>query len=102
MKEIKMLVENIHDEAEDAEKYAKLAVKYRDMDKEMSDVFAYLSEEELSHLNKLHAQAVRYIRKAQDSGAEVPAAMQAVWDWEHTKNMEHVAKVKMLLSTLKA
>ena len=102
MKEIKTLVENIHDETEDAEKYAKLAVKYRDTDKELSDTFAYLAEEELGHMNKLHANAVRLIRKARDSGVEVPAAMQAVWDWEHEKMMSNVAKVKTLLSTIKA
>ena len=62
----------------------------------------FVDRELVPHLNKLHAQAVRYIRKAQDAGVEVPAAMQAVWDWEHTKSMEHVAKIKMLLPTLKA
>lgn len=102
MKEIKELVEHIHEETEDAEKYAKLAAKYKDTDKELSDTYAYLAEEELGHMNKLHAHAVRLIRRAKDSGVEVPTAMQAIWDWEHEKNMSHVAKVKMLLSTVKS
>lgn len=29
--------------------------------------------------------------------AEVPAGMQAVWDWEHSHMMEHISRIKVLL-----
>ena len=44
-----------------------------------------------------HEQAERMIRKKKEAGVEVPAAMQAVWDWEHEKMMDTLARVKMML-----
>ena len=49
MKEIKCLYTNIRDEMEDAEKYADLALKYKDEDRELADTFASLSKQEVTH-----------------------------------------------------
>ena len=97
MKEIKALVEYIHEELHDAEKYAKAAAKHKDNDKELSSTYAELAHQELNHMDKLHSQAVRLIKAYRDKGNEPPAAMLAVWDWEHEKMIEHTAHVKHLL-----
>ena len=44
----------------------------------------------------LHAQAERLIREYQDSGEETPPAMQAVYDWEHEKMMDNMARIKTM------
>ena len=98
MKEIKYLVEEIKEELEGAEEYAKHALQYKTSDKTLSDVFATIAAQELSHVDALHAQAVRLIKASDD---KPPAAMQAVWDWEHERMIEHAAKVKTLLDMLK-
>ena len=98
MKEIKMLVENIEEELEDAEKYAKAALYYKHTDGEMSRMFAELARQELAHSEILHTHAVRLIRTQREQGADVPAAMQAVWDWEHERMVEHTSKIKALIA----
>lgn len=96
MKEIKCLYANIRDEMEDAEKYANLALKYKDGDRELADTFENLSKQEVGHAEVLHEQAVRYIREYRSKHGEPPASMLAVYDWEHEHMIEDMAEVKRL------
>ena len=93
MKIIKCLAEMIHEELEDAEKYGKKALEYKDSDKRLADMFYNLSKQDLEHANMEHEQAVRLIK---DQNTEAPAAMQAVWDWEHEHMIDHSAKIRQL------
>jgi hypothetical protein len=97
MKEIKMLAENIREELEDAEKYAWTALKYKDKDRDLAQTVAGLAKQEITHSELLHEQAVRLIKEQQEKGITPPAAMQAVWDWEHERMIEKTAYVKQLL-----
>jgi predicted transcriptional regulator YdeE len=97
MKEIKWLAENISEELHDAEKYAKAAHKYKDEDSELARTCYALAEEELKHADKLHREAVRVIREHRESGETVPASMQAIWDWEHDKMVDHTARIRHML-----
>lgn len=97
MKTIKEIVEAIHEELEGAEDYAKKATQYKMDDKALADNYSMMAAQELEHVDKLHAQVVRMIKAHQATGKEVPAAMQAVWDYEHRNFMDKVAKIKMLL-----
>lgn len=94
MKKIKWLVEQIREELHDAEKYAECAMKQKDDDRELATVYHRLAEQELEHSHILHDQVVRVIR---EHGGEPPAAMQAIWDWEHEKMVEEEKEVKLLL-----
>lgn len=98
MKVIKCLVEDIREELEGAEHYAKLATQYRDEDRELADVYAKLANVELDHVDALHGQAVRIIKTWKSAGNEVPASMQAVWDWEHGKMVDTTARIKTMLT----
>lgn len=100
MKSIKILSEQIREELEDAEKYAKAALYNKHLDSELSQVYAELARQELAHSQMLHNQAVRLIKAEREKGVEPPASMQAVWDWQHEKMIDHTAKIKMLLSGL--
>ena len=101
MKEIKYIAERIREELEDAEGYAKHALKYKDTDREMSQALAELSRQELAHSESLHHQAVRLIKKQRDGGIIAPASMQAVWDWEHERMVEKTIHIKALLDALR-
>lgn len=96
MKEIKCLYANIRDEMEDAEKYADLALKYKDCDRELADTFASLSKQETGHAEALHSQAVRLIRDYRSQHGDPPEGMQAVYDWEHERLISDMADVKRL------
>lgn len=102
MKIIKGLVEDINEETEGAEHYAKLATQYKVDDRALADTYAKLAAVELDHVNLLHDQVVRIIKdwKA-TSGKEVPVSMQAVWDYEHQRSIDKVAKIKALLEIYK-
>lgn len=98
MKEIKCLVENIEEEVEGAEHYAKLALQYKDTDRQLADTYAKLAGVENDHITMLHDQVVRLIKEYKAKGNEVPPAMQAVYDWEHEKMIDNVARIKSILT----
>lgn len=100
MKEIKLLSKHIREELQDAENYAKLALRYKDDDRSLSQAFEKLAGQELDHADILHAQASRLIKDKRENGTEPPASMLAVWNWEHENMIECVAKIKILLSEL--
>ena len=98
MKMIAEIVEDIREALEGAEHYAKKATQYKGMDDRLSSMYATMGTQELSHVDVLHEQAVRLIQAQRAEGKEVPAGMQAVWDWEHSILVDKTAKIKVLLS----
>ena len=99
MHEIRYFAEGIREELDDAEKYAREAVKHAE-DPEDARTYADLSRQELGHANRLHEMAVRHIEKAKDAGLHPTEAERAVWDWEHERMMDRSAHVKTLLSMM--
>lgn len=97
MKDIKHIVEDIRGELVAAEHYAKSAAKLKDDRSADASAYADMSRQEMAHADQLHKIAVRMIEKYRETGAAVPPAMQAVWDWEHEQMMDRVARIKMLL-----
>ena len=100
MHEIKHLAEEIREELDDAEKYAREAAKHAGEDPEDASTYADLSRQELGHANRLQEMALRHIEKAKDAGLHPTEAMQAVWDWEHERMLDRTAHVKTLLSMM--
>lgn len=98
MKEIKTIAEQIRDELDVAEEYAKEAAKLKETRSSDASSYADMARQELGHAETLHKMAVRLIEKETADGATVPAAMQAVWDWEHDRMIDRVGKVKSILS----
>ena len=97
MKKIAMIVKDIREELEGAEHYAKFATQYKDEDKMLADAYYAMANQEISHVDMLHAQVVRVIKEYRDSGNTPPEAMMAVWEWEHESMVSHMAKIKALL-----
>lgn len=80
----------------DAEKYAKLALEYKEQYPEMLDTFLTLSRQEVNHATMLHNHVERLIRDFRAKEGDPPAAMMAVYDWEHEKMIDNMAKVRVL------
>lgn len=97
MKKIAMIADDIRDELEGAEHYAKLATQYKLDDKALADTYAAMAMTELEHVDKLHTQVARVIKDYRATGAQPPAGMMEVWDFEHGRHIDSVAKIKMLL-----
>lgn len=96
MKIIKYLYEKIEEEINDAENYIKHAMMYKDEYPELARTLANLSTQELEHSMMLHTEAVNLIKKYRDEKGEPPAAMMAVYDYLHEREIKMYNGVKTL------
>ena len=98
MKIIQTISEQILEEISDAEKYAWCALKHKEDDQELYRTYVRLANEELSHSELLHAQAVRLVGEIRQKNGEPPASMMAVYEYLHNKAIEKSAEVRLMLS----
>ena len=96
MKIIKKLIEQMDDELNGAEEYAEGALKYKEKDKILADLYFNMSLQEMKHHDDLHMQVVRMISEYRKEHGEPPVAMQAVYDWEHEKAIDRAKEIKTL------
>lgn len=98
---IKSLSKMIKEEICDAEKYANLALKYKEDDKTLAETFYTLATNELQHMDMLHTQVTRLISDYRSKKGEPPKEMLALYDYIHEEEIENVREVKVLLSMYK-
>ena len=94
MKLIKKLSEHIEGELQDAECYAKWAIEVKDEHRGLADVLYSLSMDEMKHMNALHDEVVKIIEEYRKEHGEPPAAMQAVYDYLHERQIEDAQEVR--------
>ena len=96
MEIIKKLADMIAEELDGAEHYAKCALKYEDENPTLAKTLYDISTDEMRHVDLLHAETVRMIKAHREKGGESPAAMTAVYDYLHEKQIEKAAEIKIL------
>lgn len=98
MKLIAKLSDYIQEEISDAKKYALCALKLKEEKPEVASLFIQLANEEMSHMNRLHNAVVGLIAEYRAEHGEPPAAMKAVYEYEHEKQALAAAEVSGLLA----
>ena len=96
MKCMEMIMEDMADEVEGAEHYAELAVKYKDHDHDLAEMYYNMSKQEAGHAENLYAQGHRIMCKIKENDPEDYKKMLWAWEWEHGKTMEELGEARVL------
>ena len=94
MKIIELLSEHIEEEIKDAQTYAKMALEYKAEYPGLAETLYSLSIDEMGHMNSLHEEVVKIIDKYKKEHGEPPAAMLAVYEYLHKKQIDHAKEAK--------
>lgn len=98
MKIIKCIIEYLNDEIDGADEYIKKAVEVKEDYPSLAKTLFEMSNEELRHVDLLHNEVAKLISEYRRENGEPPEAMLAVYNYEHEKEIDHVAKIKALQS----
>jgi hypothetical protein len=102
MQEIKILVDQIYEEFEDAEKYFARAKSYKEKNSTIANTYLELSIAELNHIDKLHSIVILLINNVKDLKKSIPIGMNEIWQWEHEKIVEKVEELRFKISKFKS
>ena len=101
MKILKDLIEKANDTMEEIEWYAEKAHHLRTEHKGLADTYIKLAEMHITIYGMLHEKMVSLIEEEKRKGVPVPAAMLAIWDYEHEKLIKEFAEAKYLVEEYK-
>lgn len=101
MKLIECISGMVEEEIADAKKYVKKALELKEDRRNLADVFYSLSIDEMRHMSILHGEVVKIIEDYRKTTGEPPAAMLAVYEYLHKKQVEAASEVKLLQSMYK-
>ena len=96
MKLIKILVNQIEEELEGAERYISMAIARKDDTPSLSKVLYEILLEEMHHVELLHEQVVNLIEEYRRTKGEPPEAMMSVYEYLHEKHIKLAARIKVL------
>ena len=101
MKLIKELTERIEEEIDGAEEYVKEAIKLKHEHPSLAKTLYDISNQEMSHIDMLHAEVVKLIEEHRRTHDEPPAPMMAVYQYLHERHIDKVNNIRMLQNEYK-
>jgi hypothetical protein len=101
MKKIEQFIDYIEDELCDAEKYANVALDFKESDPATAELAYKLANEELTHMDLWHKRIVALIEAYKKTDGEPSAEMLWRYEYTHKKYIAHLAAVKGILSLYK-
>jgi hypothetical protein len=101
MKILKDLIKKSEDTLEEIEWYSEKAHHLRTEHKALADCYIKIAEMHVDVYTKLHERMVALIEEQKSKGAQVPAGMQEIWDYEHEKLVKEFAEAKFLIEEYK-
>lgn len=101
MKIIEKLSDMIEEEIEDAGKYAKCAINYKEEDPALAEMFYKLATAEMEHMKMLHDQVMKKINDYKEKNGDPPQHMLMLYDILHKKHIKNAAEVKGMLALYK-
>ena len=101
MKVLKDLIQKAEDTMEEIEWYAEKAHHIRMEHKALADTYIKIADAHINIYNMLHERMVNLIDEQKSKGIQAPAAMMAIWDYEHEKLVKEFAEAKYLIDEYK-
>jgi Mn-containing catalase len=95
MKLIQKLNEYIEEEIDGVEEYVKEALRLKLEHPSLAKTLYDISNEEMRHIELLHAEVVKLIEEHRRTHGEPPASMMAVYEYLHEKHIDKVNKIRM-------
>lgn len=96
MKIIQKYVELIEEELEGAENYIRMAIKHKEDNPKLAKALADISNDEMRHVDILHAEVVDVIAEHRRTAGEPPASMLAVYNYLHERHIDKANHIKLL------
>jgi rubrerythrin len=101
MKLIKELTERIEEEIDGAEEYVKEAIKLKHEHPSLAKTLYDISNQEMTHIDMLHAEVVKLIEEHRRTHGEPPAPMMAVYQYLHERHIDKANNIRMLQNEYK-
>ena len=102
MKIIEKVIGMIDDELDGAEEYAECALKQKSEYPSLAKRFNELAGVEMQHMRILHGEIEKLIADYREKHGEPPAAMLAVYNYEHEKAIKKAAEIKAMIEEFSA
>ena len=101
MKILKELIEKSEDTLDEVEWYAEKAHILKADHRPLADVYIKIAEEHIGIYGMLHDKMVALIEEEKRKGANPPAAMLAIWEYEHEKLVKEMSEAKYMIDEYK-
>jgi rubrerythrin len=101
MRLIKELTEMIEEEIEGAENYVREAIKLKHEHPSLAKTLYDISNQEMTHIDMLHAEVLKLIEEHRRTHGEPPAPMMAVYQYLHERHIDKVNNIRMLQNEFK-
>ena len=101
MKVIQDLIDKMNDTLEEVEWYGEKAHHLKMEHKALADTYIEIADMHIKIYGMLHDRVVKLIEEQKAKGVEVPASMQAIWNYEHENLIKEFAKAKFIVEEYK-